>query len=216
MRKKYKIWLIVIGVLLAMAIGLGVLKWFMPKEDNKKEENVTNVISNIKEFGYSLDDRDTDYMKEIFKDLEETLKTSNINYEEYAKNLAKLFIIDFYTLDNKINKYDVGSLEYIYSKSLNDFKNKAMATIYSDVMDNTYKDRIQDLPEISNVEVVDITKEEVTIKEQKEEAFKVRLKFTYKKDLGYDKEGTVYLVKNLNKLEVVLYKPSLNDDNKVE
>ena len=154
MRRKYKIWLVIIGVLLVLTIGLGVLKLFMPNEKEKREENVTNVISNIDEYGYSLDDRDTDYMKEVFKDLEKTLKEKDVNYEDYAKNLAKLFVIDFYTLNNKINKYDVGSLEYIYSESVNDFKNKAMATIYSDVMDNTYKDRIQELPEITSVEVI--------------------------------------------------------------
>ena len=128
MRRKYKIWLVIIGVLLVLTIGLGVLKLFMPNEKEKREENVTNVISNIDEYGYSLDDRDTDYMKEVFKDLEKTLKEKDVNYEDYAKNLAKLFVIDFYTLNNKINKYDVGSLEYIYSESVNDFKNKAMAT----------------------------------------------------------------------------------------
>lgn len=213
MRRKYKIWLVIIGVLLVLTIGLGVLKLFMPNEKEKREENVTNVISNIDEYGYSLDDRDTDYMKEVFKDLEKTLKEKDVNYEDYAKNLAKLFVIDFYTLNNKINKYDVGSLEYIYSESVNDFKNKAMATIYSDVMDNTYKDRIQELPEITSVEVIEVTKDKITLKEQEVDAYKVKLKYTYRKDLGYDKEGTLYLVKNVNKLEIALYNPSLTEIN---
>lgn len=213
MRRKYKIWLVIIGVLLVLTIGLGVLKLFMPNEKEKREENVTNVISNIDEYGYSLDDRDTDYMKEVFKDLEKTLKEKDVNYEDYAKNLAKLFVIDLYTLNNKINKYDVGSLEYIYSESVNDFKNKAMATIYSDVMDNTYKDRIQELPEITSVEVIEVTKDKITLKEQEVDAYKVKLKYTYRKDLGYDKEGTLYLVKNVNKLEIALYNPSLTEIN---
>jgi len=213
MRRKYKIWLVIIGVLLVLTIGLGVLKLFMPNEKEKREENVTNVISNIDEYGYSLDDRDTDYMKEVFKDLEKTLKEKDVNYEDYAKNLAKLFVIDFYTLNNKINKYDVGSLEYIYSESVNDFKNKAMATIYSDVIDNTYKDRIQELPEITSVEVIEVTNDKITLKEQEVDAYKVKLKYTYRKDLGYDKEGTLYLVKNVNKLEIALYNPSLTEIN---
>jgi len=33
------------------------------------------------------------------------------------------------------------------------------------------------------------------------------------KDLGYDKEGTLYLVKNVNKLEIALYNPSLTEIN---
>lgn len=36
------------------------------------------------------------------------------------------------------------------------------------------------------------------------------MKYTYKKDLGYDKEGTIYLVKNNNKLEVALYNPKID------
>lgn len=209
MRRKYKIWLVIIGVLLVLTIGLGVSKLFMPNEKEKREENVTNVISNIDEYGYSLDDRDTDYMKEVFKDLEKTLKEKDVNYEDYAKNLAKLFVIDFYTLNNKINKYDVGSLEYILNDKVEIFKNKAMDTIYSDIIDNTYKDRVQELPEITDVEILEIKKSKFELNKEEKESYKITLKFSYKKDLGYDKEGTLHIIENNNKLEVALYNPKI-------
>ena len=67
-------------------------------------------------FDYTLDKDNTNLMKENFKELKDILANDNINYEDYAKTLAKLFIIDLYTIDNKKSMYDVGSLEYVYDK----------------------------------------------------------------------------------------------------
>lgn len=210
MRKGYKIWLTIIVILLIFTIGIGVLKLFIGSDNNKKPQNVTSIITSIDEFGYTLDDRDTDYMKTEFKKLEEVISQEEINYEEYAKAIAKLFVIDFYTLNNKINKYDVGSLEYILSDKKDMFKNKAMDTIYGDIIDNTYKDRVQDLPEVTAVEIINYEVTEITLNKNKVESYKLTMKYTYKKDLGYDKEGTIYLVKNNNKLEVALYNPKID------
>ena len=210
MRKRYKIWLTIIVILLIFTIGIGVLKLFIGSDNNKKPQNVTSIITSIDEFGYTLDDRDTDYMKTEFKKLEEVISQEEINYEEYAKAIAKIFVIDFYTLNNKINKYDVGSLEYILSDKKDMFKNKAMDTIYGDIIDNTYKDRVQDLPEVTAVEIINYEVTEITLNKNKVESYKLTMKYTYKKDLGYDKEGTIYLVKNNNKLEVALYNPKID------
>ena len=211
MRKKYKVGLIVISVLLVGVISLGVLRIFYNDEEEKREVNVTSVISNISDYGYTLDDRDTDYMKEVFHELESTLEAEEVDYEAYAEALAKLFVIDFYTLDNKINKYDVGSLEYILSSSVESFRLKAQDTIYRDVIDNTYRDRIQDLPEITNVEVVNTEDTTFTLNDEEVDAIKVEMNYEYKEDLGYDTEGTIYLVRNDVKLEIVSYSPSIEE-----
>ena len=107
MRKRYKIGLIIISVLLVVVIVIGVAKIFFTSDTEKTETNVSSIISTITDYGYTLDDRDTEYMKEVFSELEAILEQSEVDYEAYAEALAKLFIIDFYTLDNKINKYDV-------------------------------------------------------------------------------------------------------------
>ena len=211
MRKKYKVGLIVISVLLVGVISLGVLRIFYNDEEEKREVNVTSVISNIDDYGYTLDDRDTDYMKEVFHELENILEAEEVDYEAYAEALAKLFVIDFYTLDNKINKYDVGSLEYILSSSVESFRLKAQDTIYRDVIDNTYRDRIQDLPEITNVEVVNTEDTTFTLNDEEVDAIKVEMNYEYKEDLGYDTEGTIYLVRNDVKLEIVSYSPSIEE-----
>ena len=209
MRKKYKVGMMLIAILIILVSMIGISKIFLKKDTESKPKVETKIISNIEKYGYTLDDRDTKYMKETFKELESVLNAEEINEEEYAKILSKLFIIDFYTLSNKINKYDVGSLEYILNDKQEMFKNKAMDTIYSDIYDNTYKDRVQELPEITKVEIVDFKEEEIEINKETIESYKVTMRFTYKKDLGYDKEGTLNLVKNNNKLEVVMYNPKI-------
>ena len=211
MRKRYKTGLIIIIILILVVSCFGIGKIFL-KNNQSKTKNEVKIISNIENYGYTLDDRDTKYMKKTFQELESILNNKELNEKEYAKTLSKLYIIDFYTLNNKNNKYDVGSLEYILTDKVEMFKTKAMDTIYSDIIDNTYKDRIQDLPEINNVNIIDV--EETTMELNKEERFcyKVSLEFTYKEDLGYDKEGEVYLVKNNNKLEIALYNPKINNE----
>lgn len=209
MRKKYKVGMILIAILIILVSIIGISKIFLKKDTASKPKVETKIISNIEKYGYTLDDRDTKYMKDTFKELESILNAEEINKEEYAKTLSKLFIIDFYTLSNKINKYDVGSLEYILNDKVEMFKNKAMDTIYSDIIDNTYKDRVQELPEISNVEILEIKESKFELNKEEKESYKVTLKFSYKKDLGYDKEGTLHIIENNNKLEIALYNPKI-------
>ena len=212
MRKRYKIGLIVISVLLVGVISLGVLKLFFDNSEEEHEEaNVSNIISDITDYGYTLDDRDTDYMKNTFYELEDILSATNVDYNLYADTLAKLFAIDFYTLDNKINKYDVGSLEYILSSKVDMFRQKALDTIYRDIIDNTYRDRVQDLPEITNVTIIETEETTFTLNEEVMDAIKVTMKYEYKENLGYDTEGTIYFVRNANKLEVASYTPSIEE-----
>lgn len=209
MRKKYKVGMILIGILIILVSIIGISKIFLKKDSETKPKVETKIISNIEKYGYTLDDRDTKYMKDTFKELESILNAEEISKEEYAKTLSKLFIIDFYTLSNKINKYDVGSLEYILNDKVEMFKNKAMDTIYSDIIDNTYKDRVQELPEISKVEILEIKESKFELNKEEKESYKITLKLSYKKDLGYDKEGTIHIIENNNKLEVALYNPKI-------
>lgn len=211
MRRRYKVGLIVISVLLVGVIALGVFKIFHSSEEEKTDVNVTSVISNINDYGYTLDDRDSDYMKEVFQELEDILNATEVDYQAYAEALAKLFVIDFYTLNNKINKYDVGSLEYILSSGVYTFRQKAQDTIYRDILDNTYRDRIQDLPEITNVTILNTEETTYTLNEEEVNAIKVEMNYEYKEDLGYDTEGTIYFVRNGNKLEVVSYTPTIEE-----
>lgn len=211
MRRRYKVGLIVISILLVGVIALGVFKIFHSSEEKKTDVNVTSVISNIADYGYTLDDRDSNYMKEVFHELEDILNAPEVDYHAYAEALAKLFVIDFYTLNNKVNKYDVGSLEYILSSRVDTFRQKAQDTIYRDILDNTYRDRVQDLPEITNVTILNIEDTTYTLNEEEVSAIKVEMTYEYKEDLGYDTEGTIYFVRDAQKLEVASYTPSIEE-----
>ena len=126
MKKKYKTLLIIIVICIILIIGLLVIK-------NMKNEGVKNnvkVVDSIVDFSYTLDERDTSLTKENYKELKKLLKEKDINYEEYSQVIAKLFIIDLFTMDNKINKYDVGSLEYVYPETIDNFKLNIEDTIY--------------------------------------------------------------------------------------
>ena len=207
MRKRYKVWLVIIVILLVITLLIGVTKVLFKKDNKIKIMNSTNVILNIEDFGYSLDDRDTEYMKEEFETLKKVLSADEIDYKEYASCLAKLFVIDFYTLNNKINKYDVGGLEYILSSKKEEFLNKAMDTIYKDIIDNTYQDRVQKLPEIKEVTVDDVLEEEITLNGENVNAYKVEMRYEYVVDLGYDQKGVLYLTLDNGKLVIVKYTP---------
>ena len=93
MRKKYKVGMMLIAILIILVSMIGISKIFLKKDTESKPKVETKIISNIEKYGYTLDDRDTKYMKETFKELESILNIDEINTEEYAKVLSKLFII---------------------------------------------------------------------------------------------------------------------------
>lgn len=201
MKKKYKTLLIIIVICIILIIGLLVIK----KMKNEVKNNV-KVVDSIVDFSYTLDERDTSLMKENYKELKKILKEKDINYEEYSQIIAKLFIIDLFTMDNKINKYDVGSLEYVYPETIDNFKLNIEDTIYKSMEDNTYDKRVQELPIVKSIEVIDTKTSTFKINEEELDSFIVTLNWEYEKDLGYDKEATITLIKENKKVYVVEYK----------
>lgn len=208
MKKKYKLLLTIIIICIVLIIGLLVAK----KLTNNEVKNDVKVVDSIVDFSYTLDERDSALMKENYKELKKILKESDINYEEYSKYIAKLFIIDLYTLDNKINKYDVASLEYVYPDSIDNFKLNVEDTLYKTMEDNTYGKRTEVLPIVSSIEVTDVTTDKFTLNDEEVESFVVTLSWNYEKDLGYDTKGVVTLIKLDKKVYVVEYKAGALDE----
>lgn len=203
MKKKYKYPLLLLILVIIIIVGLILFKLFFAKDEVK---NNVKVIDSIVDFSYTLDERDTKLMKDTYEELKNILKEREIDYDEYAKVLAKLFVIDLFTMDNKINKYDVACLEYVYPDNLENFKTNVEDTIYKLMEDNTYGKRTEKLSIVNNVE---ITKEEEStfkIKEEELPSYVVTLNWTYDKDLGYDKNATITMIRKDKKLYVVDYK----------
>lgn len=204
MRRRYKIILVIIITLVLVIGGLTAYMFFFRKID-KTTENVSNIIHTIEKFDYSLEDRDTDLMKEEFYGLEKILKAEEIDYSLYAQSLSKLFIIDVFTIDNKSNKYDIGGLEYLLKEEQEKFKNILIDTLYANVIDDSNSIRKQDLPIVKNVSVINITEDTYLLKDEPKEAYNVNMLWEYKKDLGYDSKACITLIKEENKLFIVEY-----------
>lgn len=201
MKKKFKYPLIAIGVIMLVLIGLISFKIFFNGDISE-----VKVIDTISDYSYTLDERDTEYMKSVYNELKSVLKEKDIDEEKYASNLAKLFVIDLFTLDNKINKYDVASLEYVYPDNIENFKLNVENTLYKAIEDDTYKKRSQELPVVKMVEVKDVKEDKFLIKEEEVSSYVVSLNIEYEHDLGYDKEATVTVIKSDKKMYVVEYK----------
>ena len=200
-----KKFLIVVFILAVLGVGgfFGYKHFFTKSEVNKPAKKV--YTDKIKGYGYNLEKRDTKLFKEKFEELKSILKEKNVDFEEYAKVLAQLYIIDLYTISNKDTTYDVGSTEFIYPDALENYELKVKDTLYRYIEDNTDKKRKQELPEVKSIKVKSVKKDtyELKIKDDNDnetsktlDSYIVELSWDYKKDLGYDKEAKVILVKD--------------------
>ena len=195
-RRKVFIIIVILLVILSVA-GLLVWKYVLNHEDKKE-------IVPVKIW-------DTNYYKSEFENLKKILNASEIDEEAYATQVARMFTIDLYTISTKVNKYDVGGSEYFHKDKKDMFEQKVIDTLYSIVLDDTYGDRKQVLPEISSVETISTEKTTYEIGEQQVEGYLVKLKMAYTDTNGYDKEASVVVCKQDDKKwSVVDFQPTLN------
>lgn len=198
--------LFIIVVVLVM-IGVGVGAYFIYRNTNNKEDEILEYkeLSNIDGYGITLSENDTELYKTEYEALKSNLTSGNINYEEYAKSVAKLFIIDLYTINNKINKYEIGGIEFVLPEGRSNYSTNIDDTIYKYVEDNSHKTRNQELPEVKSVDVVDIKKSKFIIKatDTEYESYVLNLKWDYVSDMGYDTKAEIIIINVDNKLYVV-------------
>lgn len=173
--------------------------------NNKSEDNTIKVesVDTIEGYDYNLNNNATKYFKGLFKELKEVLEADEVDQDKYAELVTKLFVADFYNLDNKISKNDVGGVQFVYKDFRNDFQKLATSSIYKNVESNVYNNRKQDLPIVVKVSVEAGTNETFTYGQNKDdEAYKINFDIEYKEDLGYQTSGTITLIHNDKKLEV--------------
>lgn len=207
MKKKYKKIIIVLVILLLLVFGaFAYCKFFKSKPVDApiKEVKVTNTIEN---YGYNLEDRDTELYKEKYEKLKELLSKDDYDKDEYIKLISELFIIDLYTIDNKISRYDVGGTEFMYTGAVSSFKASVENSLYKTVENDLEDNRSQALPIVSSIE---ITNYEPTTYEMPDntvvDGYKVNLSWQYEKDLGYDDTGVLIVIPDGNKMGIVFYK----------
>lgn len=185
-----------------IVIGLKFTLEFLVKDD--KNVVTKKELDSLELYGYTLDDYDSDLYKEYFNDLKNTLNSKEVNYEDYAKEIVKLFVSDFYTLDNKLTSSDIGGVEFIPSDMVENFKMHTGDTMYNHVKTNIYGDRVQKLPIVKSVEVTNIENITYTYKDKEYSAYKVSARWEYQEDLGYKNNEIFTLIKDNNKLYIVV------------
>lgn len=201
MKKKYRIPLIIFVLLIIVVVGLLLYKTLF----SENEKSNIKIVDSIDNFNYTLDERDSKLMKDTYNELKKVLKAKDIDFEEYAKTLSKLFVIDLFTMNNKINRYDVGGAEYVYPDARENFKMNVRDTIYKTIINNSKGKRKQELPIVSSVDVTDIKETEYNYGDKKMSGYNIELNWNYEKELGYDTKATITLVKDNDMLYVVEY-----------
>ncbi len=204
LNKNKLFYFVMISLILVVIIIIG-LKFtfeFLVKDD--KNVVTKKELDSLELYGYTLDDYDSDLYKEYFNDLKNTLNSKEVNYEDYSKEIVKLFVSDFYTLDNKLTSSDIGGVEFIPSDMVENFKMHAGDTMYNHVKTNIYGDRVQKLPIVKSVEVTNIENITYTYKDKEYSAYRVSARWEYQEDLGYKNNEIFTLIKDNNKLYIVV------------
>ena len=198
MRTRFKVILRIIIILIVIVVVTLISLQFKTPSNKPTYQ----VIDNIKNYNYTLDDRDSKIMAKNFQSLRAVLEESAINYEEYAKYLSSLFVIDLFTLANKDNKYDVGSTEYVYDKILENYKLNVTDTLYKYIGEFA-KDQY---PTVKDIKDVTVTETKYTYDNKEYDGYNVNISWDYEKDLGYYQKADLILIKVDNKLSVVSFK----------
>lgn len=202
LKKLPKILMIGVALLLVIALVIVIAINFWPQEQKVKE---VKVLKSIDEYGYELKDNKTKKYKELFKELEDILRADEVNQEEYAKKVAQMFVYDFFSLEDKAAKTDVGGVEFVHPNAVANFLVNAEDTYYKYIESNIYGERKQDLPAVDVVTVDSIEETEFAYNNEMHPGYEVRLSWTYTDDKfsDYQKNAIVILIKSDIKYYVV-------------
>lgn len=205
---KKKILVVLLCLIFLYCIG-GVIYSVLVKQNESTDETSSSLLT-INNYDYSLsEERVSSLYKNEFTALKNNLESDEVNIDEYVRSIAKLYIIDLYSLKDKTNKYDVTASQYVKEESKENFKLKVSETIYKYIEDNTNNTRNQELPQVSEVVVNSVENIIYLIDTTEYEAYKVNVEWLYEKDLGYDTSANLILININNKISVV-------EENRVE
>ena len=178
----------------------------------KKSENVTEetIVDEIKNFNYTVNENDTKLFKTTFDELKKILAEKNVDGEKYAETISKLFIIDFFSLDNKTSKNDIGGVQFVYSSYKASFVDYARDGIYKQVINNIDTNESQNLPLVDSVEVVSINKVspssifnlEELANDTEEDAYEVTINWTYENSDDFQTSSVLTIVKDGDNLSI--------------
>ena len=200
LKKKVKV-ILSLAIILIMA-GLIFLAYesFRPKDTK-----TANIENEIEEYGYTLKSTRDDGYKKMFRKLQTILNEDEVDEKSYLEQISKMFIMDFYTLDDKLANTDVGGIDFVHTDAKTNFLEKAEDTVYKYVESDIYGNRDQDLPEVTEVTVENIENIEYTIGTDFTDdfAYQVEVSIKYKEDMDYRTKATLIFEHEDNKLSLV-------------
>ena len=192
--------LIILFMILIYSVGGIYYIEYVYKDNN---EPVVKNLAEIEGYPYSLNSNASKLYKDEFNILKDNLE-NNYNEEEYIKSISKLYIIDLYSLKNKLNKYDI-NVDFIYPDIVSNYRLNIENTLYKYLENNSDGNRNQELPVVSNVIIDEILDEKYSLNKENVPCKKVKVTIEYENDLGYDKSGTITLVKQDKYYYIVEY-----------
>ena len=200
LKKKVKV-ILIIAIILIVA-GLGFLAYESLQPKNVRTATVENEIE---EYGYTLKSTRNDRYKEMFQELKDILSEDPVDEEAYLEQVSKMFIMDFYTLDDKLANTDVGGIDFLHTNAKTNFLEKSEDTVYKYLESDIYDNREQTLPEVTDVTVETIENIEYTIGTDftDDNAYQVEVSIKYKEDMDYPTKATLIFVHEDNKLSLV-------------
>lgn len=203
LKKKPKIIIIAtISILTLLLLGFIVYKTL----GEHKEVKAVKIENSIDKYGYNLKENKPKTYKEMFKELENILKDATVDEEAYVNKIAEMFIYDFYSLNDKTAKTDVGGLEFVHSAALENFIQNAEDTYYKYLESNIYNNRKQNLPVVSNISIDSTEQTQFAYgNENDENAYMVKVSWDYTDSnfSDYQKEATLIFVHEDFKLSLV-------------
>lgn len=186
--KKVLALLILIGVILFGYLIFRVRNDFFKKQDK-------TVVDSIGLYGYTLEKTDTKLYENYFKELSKILNEKTIDYEKYAEYLSKLFIVDTFTLNNKLASTDIGGTEFIHPDLKENFKENMGNNMYRNIEVNLDGKRQQELPIVKDVTIDTIKEDKVKYNDKEYDGYIIKANIEYEKDLGYQTEIELTLIK---------------------
>lgn len=209
-RKKIKIKknVLIIGSIVALVIIIILVSIILlnkSSSNDKEVEKVENKVIELENYDYYLHGNATSYEESLAKELKKILSSDSVNFEEYAKTITKMFVSDLFTLNNKNTSSDITSSQYVYIDYQETFKTKIKNTMYANIEIDLDGKRNQDLPEVTNVTINNITNNSFSYNNEvlDDKAYYISVSIEYNKNLGYPTEYEVVLVRNDKLLQVV-------------
>ena len=200
LKKKVKVMLILAIILISTGLG------FIAYESIKPKAVKTATVENeIEEYGYTLKSTRNDRYKKAFQELKDILSKKDVDEKAYVEQISKMFIMDFYTLNDKLANTDVGGIDFVHTDAKTNFLEKSEDTVYKYVENDIYGNRNQKLPEVTKVTIDTIENIEYTIGTDFTDdfAYQVEVSIEYKEDMDYPTKATLIFVHEDNKLSLV-------------